>query len=305
MPTDDLLPPVGADHDRLRLDRYVRKARPDLSRGRIETLLRTGRVTVNGRPRAHSYFVKAGDLVRIETAPGEGSPPAGIVLLCASDHLLAIGKPPGMPTNPVRPHGASALAAARELWPQGPRPGILHRLDADTSGVILLARSPVGHRVVLDLFRERRIEKRYAAAALTPPPVDEGTIDLPLTATRSGKSAVSAEGKPALTRYAVRVRSVPALLDVRPVTGRTHQIRVHLARIGCPVMGDPLYGRPGGVAAPRLWLHCLSIELPDDAARLLGVPARIHCPLWQDLRAHLSSLGIEAPSDWTGENTVS
>ncbi len=281
---------VGAQDHRLRLDRYVHKVRPDLVRSMIEALLRCGGVQVNGRARDGRHFVKRGDRITLLpqrlAAPQRPEPPAEIA---RSAHLVAVGKPPGIVTTPSRP--GSLLSWVEERFPDR-RPGVLHRLDKDTSGVLLFSLSPRGHQAVLQAFRDARVVKIYWALVCGKVRGPGGSIAAPLGRSRSGRVQPVPAGQPARTLYRVRERGAGwTLLEVKPLTGRMHQIRAHLAAQGHPVAGDRRYGQPPSFAPPpRLWLHALSLELPPSAAEQLDMPARISCPLWPDLDEHLGRL---------------
>jgi 23S rRNA pseudouridine1911/1915/1917 synthase len=299
---------------RLRLDRLLKKVRPDLSRHEIDRLLKLGAIRVQGQVRDARYFAKRGDI--LEIAIPQVSIRSGPILILRTPHLIAVGKPPGMPTNPVAGKGDPGLDASsppmpgseggiresllswtkRHLMEDGSDsiPGIVHRIDRDTSGVVLFSLSAEGHAAIERAFRSRAIRKTYLAlvpGALRP---RRGMIDLSLARDRSGRVRPASHGLKARTEYrTVRTGEGMSLVEVRPLTGRMHQIRAHLASIGHPVAADPLYGDPRRtLGAPRLWLHALRLELSDDLAKTLGSPARIECPLWQDLVAHLAVTGL-------------
>lgn len=300
---------VTDEQHRLRLDRFLAAVRPDLGRQAIDRLLRIGAVKVSGRSRGRSYFVKHGDTVEVAPAlAGAESQPHAILY---SEALLAVAKPPGMPTNPVERSGSAVVAATdRDLlsWAiqhclaKGipGRPGIVHRLDRDTSGVVLFSLGPEGHAVLEEGFRTRSIRKRYLALVGGEIHPRRGTIDLPLARDRSGRMRPAPRGAPARTEYrTLRSNRSMSLIEVQPRTGRMHQVRAHLAAIGHAIAGDPLYGDPRrSLGAPRLWLHAESVEFPEGLARELGAPPRIASPLWEDLEFHLRALGVE----WLGQS---
>ncbi len=217
-----------------------------------------------------------------------------------SNHLLVLGKPPGLPTVPTpSPHAAHLLGwAGQQLEAQaGPSgvsavPGVLHRLDRDTSGILLFSLSPTGHRLVTSLLRARLLQKIYwgmIAGHLSPP---EGHIDLRLRRDRGGRMRPALGGLPSRTQYRTLRRGAGwSLLELQPHTGRFHQLRAHLTARNHPLLGDDRYGhaRPD-MAPPRLWLHALRITLPPEAAEALEVPRVLECPLWPDLAAHLAGL---------------
>lgn len=320
---------VGEAEHRLRLDRYLHRVRPDLSRRAIERLLRTGAVRVDGAARDARHFVKRGERVEIEAAPEQppgsrppraarapsassragsptdGSDPAGPRILLASGEAIVVAKPPGLTTNPALrgepsllvwlSQQAPAIAAAGE--PGGHPPGLLHRLDRDASGLVLFSRTPGAHRALLAAFRLHAVAREYLAlvAGRTP---REGACDLPLARTARGRMVPREGGLPARTRFArLRAGDRASLLRVRPETGRMHQIRAHMAARGHPVAGDPLYGDPrSDLGAPRLWLHAERLRLPPGLAARLRLPPLIECPLWEDLAAHLEAMGWSVPS---------
>ncbi|MBP6875634.1 MAG: RluA family pseudouridine synthase [Candidatus Eisenbacteria bacterium] len=322
---------VAEEHHRIRLDRFLSAMRPDLSRRTIDRLLRSGCVRVGGKPKDARYFVKRGELVELPAGAGETTPRAalreenefsepaatsgsnaaterGATDIIDTSHedsrslfepfsivrtpaLLAVGKPPGMPTNPVGSSRRNLLAWASEHTASVP--GIVHRLDRDASGVVCFSLSPAGHRVLRECFGHRCVEKRYLALVAGRLSAQEEEIDLPLMRDASGRMRAHRDGLFALTRFRVLARRRDcALLDVRPVTGRMHQIRAHLAAIGHPILGDDRYGRPTRLSVPRLWLHALSLEWSPRAAARLEAPARIECPLWPDLARHAQDLGL-------------
>lgn len=291
-----------------RLDRFV-SDRLELSRTRVQALLADGRVKVEGRPARKSDAVQPG--MRIEVVV---PPPAAVDIpaedlpldvLFEDEQLLVVNKAAGMVVHPAPGHRRGTLVNAllwhvRDLSGVGGRlrPGIVHRLDRDTSGLLVVAKTDAAHLGLADALRKRKVKRLYIAAAwghLSESPL---TIDAPIARDRKDRKrmAVSPDGRAALTRVRVRERWVRAdLLDVSLRTGRTHQIRVHLAHIGHPVVGDPVYGSGwergmGGPArawamelsrrTPRLFLHAaeLAFDHPVD-----GRPMRFHAPLANDL----------------------
>lgn len=273
---------VDPGSHRLRLDRFLARVLPDLHARAIERLLRAGRVKVGNGVRTGRHFVKRGDLVSIDFAGIRSVEPS---ILYESRHALAVAKPPGVPTA-----GTGEDTLLRRL--SGRREGalgVLHRLDRETSGVVLFSRSPQGHRLLESAFRRRELAKTYwamIAGRITPP---EGTIDAPLGPVRSRRVRIDPAGRAAVTDYRTRESKAGwSLLEVNPRTGRTHQIRVHLASRGRPILGDSIYGRPTPeLAPPRLWLHALKLALPAGLAEATGLPEVIEAPVWPDLAAHL------------------
>lgn len=237
-------------------------------------------------------------------------PPAAPVLLERED-LLALAKPPGLSmATSARPGKSETdvvarLLAAAGLALEGPLPRLVHRLDVGTSGVVLLARSEAAHRLLSRALQERRAEKTYRALAWGHPVPARGSFDAPLGRDPGDgrRMAVRPDGKRAVTRYET-LRRLPSAADLRlfPETGRTHQIRVHLAHRGHPIVGDDLYGgatRHRGVRDPRLraafavvtrpLLHAERIEIPD-------LDLCVEAPLLADHEALLRLLGAPPES---------
>ena len=245
-----------ADMDGERIDVFVARRLPDLSRSRVRRLLESGAVLLDGRPARPSHRLTTGQRVRVAVPPPEpdGAQPEAIPLdvLYEDADLLAVNKPAGMTVHPAPGHATSTLvnavlAHSSDLSGVGGvlRPGIVHRLDRDTSGVILVAKNDAAHQALASQLKERRIEKVYLALVEGTPRPAEGVIDAPIARDPRNRRrmAIVEGGREAVTAYRVveRLRGV-ALVEARPKTGRTHQIRVHLAAIGHPIVGDALYG---------------------------------------------------------------
>ena len=287
---------VEVDAHRLRIDRFVAKIRPDLGRRTIAALIRTGAVRIGGQPCNARYYVKRGQRIQIlPLQPIAATAPREIV---RGHGATAIAKPPGLTTNPTPGSPESLLTWLKQhLESEGVLqvPGIVHRLDRDTSGLVLFSLSPEAHRRLEEAFRERTIQKRYLALISGTMIPGRGTIDRPLARDRSGHMHPDPQGSAARTDYrTLSAVDTASLLELRPHTGRTHQIRAHLASVDRPIAGDPIYGDPRRtLGAPRLWLHAAGLELPPALAAHLGLPPQIAYPLWEDLASHLSQLGID------------
>jgi len=250
---------VGEEHAGLRLDVLLSLALRDYSRTFLQRAIREGRVVVGDRPvNKPSTVVRAGQRIRVALpvlAPDRIEPEAiPLDILYEDEDILVINKPPDMVVHPSRGQASGTLANAllhhcktRVSDIGGPlRPGIVHRLDRDTSGAILCAKTNAAHRALADQFRMRLVEKEYLAVVRGQPEHDEGDIALPIGRDRRMREkmrVLTAGGRPAMTYYALleRFRRF-ALVRAVPRTGRTHQIRVHLSFMGHPVAADALYG---------------------------------------------------------------
>ncbi len=219
------------------------------------------------------------------------SPPEPFSIVLQDSHLIVIDKGPGVVVHPGKGHHQDTLA--QRLAPllaggEGERAGIVHRLDRDTSGLLVVARSEEAHRRLQRAIAERRVEREYLALVEGRPPARTGTIEAPIgrdPRVRTRMTVGGAGAREARTHFTLE-RSLDgfSLLRVRLDTGRTHQIRVHLSAIGHPVAGDPEYGRPGLLGLDRQFLHAtrLAFEHPFDGHRV-----ELTSPLPEDLRAAL------------------
>jgi tRNA pseudouridine32 synthase/23S rRNA pseudouridine746 synthase len=210
-------------------------------------------------------------------------PDTGLEVLHVEPAFVVLAKPPGLLSEPGRGPDKrdSLLVRAQVVWPDA---RIVHRLDMMTSGVILLARETLAHASLSEAFRERQVDKRYEALVHGRPVHEEGQIDLPLRVdwpNRPRQVVCHATGKPSLTHYRVvgrvRVDGVGPLtrIALAPLTGRTHQLRVHLAALGCPIAGDPFYGPPDD-PSPRMMLHACRLAL---AHPITGEPLVFESPV--------------------------
>ncbi|MCY3883075.1 MAG: RluA family pseudouridine synthase [Chloroflexi bacterium] len=282
-----------------RLDAVLAAAYPDLSRARVQRLIANEAVLVNGEPARKSTHVEEGAQVAV-TLPETRREvtPTGLSLpvLYEDEPLLAIDKPAGLLVHdaPAEPGAPSVAAWFIERHPDEAaafdveRPGIVHRLDKHTSGVLLLAKTPAAQTALSAAFEARETGKQYLALCDGIPQRDRAVIDADIARSHADRRrmAVTGNGREAQTEYevlaAARERS---LLLVKPLTGRTHQIRVHLAAIGAPVAGDELYGRGPG---PRHLLHAWRLAFPHPGGGELTVTA----PLPADMRAAIDDAGF-------------
>lgn len=246
-----------------RLDR-VAADRLRIPRADVQRAIALGRVSVDGRPRPKSFPLAGGERVVADIEdpgdlPAEGP---GVPVRYEDDHLLVVAKPPGIPTHPVASHRAGTLVnrllgmgvpLSAEGGPE--RPGIVHRLDSGTSGLLIVAKDDPTHLRLQAMFRAHAIARRYLALVRGSPPHDRFAVDAPLARRRASIVVRADSGRVAETWFDVRERlGGAALLEATPRTGRTHQIRVHLSSVGHPILGDRRYGG-GGDEAKRLGLE--------------------------------------------------
>jgi 23S rRNA pseudouridine1911/1915/1917 synthase len=291
----------GRDDLGTRLDRYVADRLPDLSRGTVQGLIESGRVRVDGQQRKSKFRMTPGEVVSVEIPPpriDEILPdPIPLCVIYEDADVIVIDKPAGMVVHPAPGHPRGTLANALLAHVPGisvggsQRPGIVHRLDKDTSGLIVAAKTDRGRTTLVTQWEDRSVEKTYLALVSGSVADEEAIIDAPIGRDPKYRQrmAVVRSGRPAVTRFHV-VERFPntTLLEVTIETGRTHQIRVHLAFIGHPIVGDRLYGRarPAEPALERQFLHAsaLAFTLPN------GEAARFEARLPDDLRAVLEEL---------------
>ena len=283
-----------------RLDRYLAAQDLGLSRARLQRLIREGYVTLNGGTAKASAVVKAGDRVGVNIPPPQplGLMPENIPLdiVYEDAHLAVVDKPAGMTVHPAPGHASGTLVNAL-LWryPNLPgiggwqRPGIVHRLDKDTSGLMVVAKTEGAHHHLSEQIQERHIRKGYTALVAGIIEDDEGIIDAPIgrDLRHRKRMAVVEGGRASVTRYSV-VRRVGGctLVEVFPTTGRTHQIRVHFASLGHPLVGDVLYGgRTDVLDRQFLHAHLLGFEHPQS-----GEYVEFRSPLPMELRVALENV---------------
>lgn len=272
-----------------------------MTRSRIQQLIRAETVLVNGIVRKAKYLLQAGDNLSLAIPPETSSvseligEPVAFVTLHEDDDLIVVAKPPGVVVHPGSGHSTATLvhgvlhhcgelsAINGDL-----RPGIVHRLDKDTSGVMVVAKTDFAHQALADQFKRREVKKIYQALVDGKPIGQAGRVELPIGRhpVHRKKMAVREDGREAVTNWRVLERFVQgfALLELGLETGRTHQIRVHMAALSHPVAGDPVYGRKNsrypelGITRQCLHAHTLSFSHPRTGENL-----RFTAPLWPDM----------------------
>ena len=270
-----------------RLDKYLVSNFPEHSRSRLQSLIKEGRVTVDGKVVTKSgYILETGNVIEVQIPPVETTEliPEDIPLeiVFESDDLIVVNKPAGMVVHPAFGHARgtlvhAVLAHAPQMEGIGGelRPGIVHRLDKDTSGLIIVAKNDRSLRWLQDQFRLHKVEKIYLALVDGHLPTPEGRIEAPIGRDPSHRQKMAIvpakKGREAITEYFTReVFPHHTLVEAHLLTGRTHQIRLHLSFLGCPIVGDTVYGhRNPSISIERQFLHAakMSILLPGETVK--------------------------------------
>lgn len=296
---------VAEAEDGERLDRLMAARMAEISRSFAQTLIKAGDVYINGEVAKPATRVRSGDRVEVLLPPVE--PPEELTpahlpvpLIYEDGDVIVFDKPAGLVTHPAPGHEhGTLLNVLKALYPDLPqmntaRPGIVHRLDKDTSGLIVVAKNERARRYLLRQWQERDVVKRYTALVHGVIREEEATIDAPIARDPNNRKrmAVVAGGRQAISHFTVLERFRDAtLVSVEIETGRTHQIRVHMTFIGHPIVGDATYGkRPFRIPVPRQFLHAtyLRFSLPES-----GRPIEVETPLPPDLREVLERLRAE------------
>lgn len=284
-----------------RLDHFLQEQLPQYSRSRLQSWVKDGLVTIDGAEARVSHLLRGGE--RIEVQPGELPPLKAtpedepVEVLYEDDAVLAINKPAGLVVHAGAGNHTGTLVNRlvhrfQKLSQLGGdlRPGIVHRLDKDTSGVLLVARTDAAHRALAAQFSGREVEKTYLALVHGRVKDDMGRVTKPITrdpVRRTRMTCSLDKGREALTEYRVQQRFERfTYLEVKIGTGRTHQIRVHLASLGHPVTGDPIYGLRSA-PAPRLFLHAWRIAFDSPAT---GGRVQVEAPVPAELTGWLAGL---------------
>ncbi len=289
----------------VRLDKFLVERLPEFSRARLQGLIADGFVLVDGAPAKKSgQMIEAGTRVSVRVPP---SAPGGLAgeqipldIVFENDDLLVINKPAGIVVHPAAGHDSGTLVNAVLGYDPGmegiggeERPGLVHRLDKETSGLIVLAKNDSAHHWLQDQFRLRKVEKTYLALVDGAPPTPAGRVEAPIGRDPSHRKKMSilppGKGREAVSEYKTLERFARhTLLEFHPLTGRTHQIRLHCAFLSCPITGDTLYGhRKKSVEIHRHFLHAyrLKITLPKEKR-----PTVFEVGLPPELEAVLSNL---------------
>ena len=283
-----------------RLDMYLTDIRKDLSRSHAQKLIENKHVLVNEKSAKDSFRLRPGDVISLELPPPRplDLTPEDIPLdiVYEDDDFMVINKPAGMTVHPAPGHYSgtlvnAVLAHCPSLQGIGDvaRPGIVHRLDKDTSGLILVAKTDKAHQNLSRQFKDRRIKKAYTALVKGVTKDNAGVIDAPIARDPANRKrmAIVHGGRYAVTEWSVLKRFQNAtLVEARPLTGRTHQIRIHFAHKGHPLFGDAVYGGPMGMIK-RQFLHASRLEMRLPTS---GEMRTFTCPLPEDLEEALGEL---------------
>lgn len=301
---------AGPDHAGMRLDQLAAVLFPDFSRARLQKWVRSGELTVDGRVLKTTYRLNGGETLRLDALPerqGEVLPQdIPLDIIHADDDIILINKPAGLVVHPAAGHPDGTLQNALLHFDSGlavlPRSGIVHRLDKDTTGVMVVARSLRAHTSLVEQLQERQMSRVYEAVAKGETDMS-GTVDAPIGRHPRDRKrmAVVLSGKPAVTHFRIMQRFLGfSLLEVSLESGRTHQIRVHMQHIGHPLVGDPVYGKslkalkgaPDALleairAFPRQALHARRLSLVHPAS---GGPVCFEAPLPADMEGLIDIL---------------
>jgi 23S rRNA pseudouridine1911/1915/1917 synthase len=298
-----------------RLDRALAAAIPTLSRERLKALIRSGAVEAEGRPiRDPATKVRGQEALRVavpEPRPAHNEPQdIPLTIVFEDEHLLVVDKPAGLVVHPAAGNFDGTLVNALLHHCAGKlsgiggvaRPGIVHRIDKDTSGLLVVAKTDVAHEGLAKQFAAHSIDRRYLAIVSGVPRASEGVVDAPLARSATSRKKIAivegSRGKRAVTHWKrLKLLKDSALVECRLETGRTHQVRVHMASLGHPLVGDPVYGRSGKTHSKllkelgfhRQALHATELGLthPVTKSRLSFIS-----PMPTDMQELLSALGV-------------
>ncbi len=302
-----------------RLDLFLANRQPGLSRSAVQRLIDEGRVAVNGASAKASYKIRPGDVITLVVPRPEPlallPEPIPLAILYEDEALLVLDKPAGLVVHPAPGHWNGTLVNALLSHLSSPgspdaalstiggkeRPGLVHRLDKDTSGVMVVAKTDEAHRGLAAQFKQHTVTRIYEALIWGVPKQPAGVIELAIgrdVKERKKFSARTARPKRSVTAYRVveRMGHLAARVELSPRTGRTHQLRVHLSSLGHPILGDPVYGgrkvvAPEGIPVPRVMLHARTLGFTHPATR---VYREFAAPLPPDMEAVRDALAARA-----------
>lgn len=293
------------DQNPQRLDKYLAHSLPEFSRTRLQAFIRDGLVRVDGQTaQKGGQALGLGSTIEVDVPPKKQAElvPEEVELdiIYENKDLLVVNKPPGMVVHPSAGHGSgtlvhAALAHAPDIEGVGgeQRPGVVHRLDKDTSGLILLAKNDASHRWLQNQFRARQVAKNYLALVDGKPPTTQGRVEAPIGRDPAHRKKMAIvplnKGRQATSEYrTIETFFHHTLLEIKPITGRTHQIRLHMAFLDCPVVGDRVYGRRNpSLNLDRHFLHAarLTVLLPGENEQ-----RTFEAPIPEDLELTLEEL---------------
>lgn len=311
---------VDAESAGVRLDRFLASQLPEMSRTRVQELMEQGRVLVDGAAMKPSHKVEEGSVVVVDVpppaVPGVQSEDISLDVLYEDEDIAVINKPAGMIVHPGAGEDTGTLVAALLNRFGGAdglstiggllRPGIVHRLDKETSGAIVIARTDAAHRKLVEDFQARLVEKTYVALLHGKMKGESGSVDLPVARDLNRRARMTSrrrEGREARTDWKVRLRFDSfTLIEANLHTGRTHQIRVHFSTLGCPVVGDTLYGAPrqeriGEELLPPLGRNFLHSARISFAHPRTGERMQFQAPIAPELVDYLKALGQMAKAN--------
>ena len=292
----------------IRLDKFLAQSEPDISRVQFQQMIAEGAVFVNGEIQQKPAFkLEPGSTVSYSLPTLQEThllhQAIDVDVVYVDENVIVVNKPAGMVVHPGAGNAQDTLVnAILHRWPEiaqvgeAERPGIVHRLDKDTSGVLILARNETAYNWLVRQFKSRKTKKTYLALVDGQPPTPAGRVEAAIGRDEKNRQRMAVvygdKGKNAITEYhTLETYADHTLLEVQPLTGRTHQIRVHMAFLGCPVTGDRIYGRrKKSIEIPRFFLHAhkLAIKLPGEEE-----PTEFYAPLAADLKEILTTLEKE------------
>jgi len=306
---------LDAGHAGWRLDRALAAAVPTLSRERLKALIRSGAVEAGGTPvRDPAAKVRGEEALRVaipEAAPAHNEPQAiPLTIVFEDEHLLVVDKPAGLVVHPAAGNFDGTLVnallhhCAGQLSGIGgvARPGIVHRIDKDTSGLLVVAKTDVAHEGLAKQFAAHSIDRRYLAIVSGMPKAPSGTVDAALARSATNRKKIAivevGRGKRAVTHWKrLKPLGEAALVECRLETGRTHQVRVHMASIGHPLLGDPVYGRSGkthGKLLKELQFHRQALHAAELGFTHPATKLRLSftSPMPPDMQELMAALGV-------------